>query len=247
MKRWPANYFTCEQHSPEWRELRRGNITASRIAELKPLVKGDESQKSKDYKLELLSEILSLRMAEHYVSPAMDWGIQTEPLAREEYELKTGLMVDRIGFVIHPRLPRCGASPDGLVGDDGLVEIKCPNTSTHLQYLISGVVPDKYKPQMYWQMACCERQWCDFVSFDPRLDEKFQLFIARLERDEKDIAKWESLAMDFVADLNSMAGVLQGYEVVRPKSQEDKLRASIKQAGKYDPELVAAFNEDFVP
>lgn len=236
----------CEQHSPEWREFRRGHLTASRIAVLKPLKNGSESELCRKYKLELLSEVLTGRMAEHYVSLAMDWGTEQEKNARTEYELAKDVMVDRIGFVLHPTLPRCGASPDGLIGDDGLVEIKCPITANHIDYLMGEVVPEKYAPQMYWQMACTGRQYCDFASFDPRMDEKFQLFIARLERDEKKIAEWEELATAFISDLNRMAEVLMSHANKKPVSIEEKLRASIKQCGKYpnDAELLAQLREE---
>src|SRR5262249_5171282 len=155
-------------------------------------------QKCFDLKLELLSEILTGKMVEHYVNAAMDHGIANERNAVSAYELVKGIFTDRIGFIMHSTLPRCGASPDRLIGDDGLLEVKAHDTSTHLNYIIAGVVPEEYIPQMYWQMACSERQFCDFVSYDPRLDEKFQLFIRRLERNEKEIAKWEGYASEFI-------------------------------------------------
>jgi len=116
----------------------------------------------------------------------MLWGLEMEPLARSAYELAKGVLVEQPGFVLHPTIDRAGASPDGVAGKIGL-EIKCPKTATHLQYLLDGGVPAKYEPQMLWQLACMEAEACDFVSFDPRLPQHLQLFVVRFQRDEKRI------------------------------------------------------------
>lgn len=206
MKRWPENYLTMQQGSPEWLYERCGQVTASRVVDVVAKLKnGKESAARQSYKMELLSETITGRAAEHFVSMAMDYGYENEPLARSAYEITKSLEVERIGYVRHPRIPRTGASPDGLVGDDGLVEIKVPNTTTHLGYLIGEVVPKDYIPQMMWQMSCTERQWCDFVSYDPRLPEEFGLFIVRLDRDESLIAEMEREVEKFLAELGEMA------------------------------------------
>ena len=206
MNKWPSNYLTIQQGSCEWFEVRTGCVTASRVKDaIAKLKKGGESAARRTYKLELLTELLTGHAVEHYVSLSMDFGTENEPLARAEYELSQNVEVERIGYVKHPLIKRSGASPDGLVGDDGLVEIKVPNTNTHLEYFLGEVVPDEYRPQMMWQMACSGRQWCDFVSYDPRLPREFGLFIVRLERDNKVIAEMERDVELFISELNAMA------------------------------------------
>lgn len=207
----PANYINCAQHTAEWYDLRMGKVTASRVADVLAVnksgeLKGKTSEKRERYKMELLQEILTGAPCEHYVSPAMDFGIQTEPRARAAYEMFSERDVERIGFVLHPRIDRAGASPDGLVGADGLVEIKCPTTLTHLSYITGKVDPiDQYGLQMLFQLACAERTWCDFVSYDPRLPDDFALHIVRFRRDEKAIADMENAVAQFIAELNEMA------------------------------------------
>ena len=134
----------------------------------------------------------------------MEFGIDNEPLARTAYELSENVEVASVGFVLHPKLPRCGASPDGLIGDDGLVEFKVPNTATHLEYIFADEVPDEYKPQMMWQMACAERDWCDFCSYDPRVPQEFSLFIKRFERDNLMIIEMEKEVVKFITEMNVM-------------------------------------------
>lgn len=222
MSKWPPNYLVCDQNTAEWFDARCGLVTASRVAEVMSInksgpLKGISSQAREDYKMELLTETLTGVPVEHYVSPAMDYGIQNEPVARAQYELSRSVDVARIGFCFHPRIKRAGASPDGLVGDDGLVEIKCPNSATHLQYVLADVVPEEYQPQMLWQMACAERDYCDFVSYDPRLPEDFSLFVKRLERDEDRIRKMEAEVERFVGEINAMADrLLKGRTLSKP-------------------------------
>jgi putative phage-type endonuclease len=115
---------------------------------------------------------------------AMQWGTETEPQARNAYCFRHDTDVSECGFYDHPKIGMAGASPDGLIGLDGLVEIKCPNSATHIQTLLGGSVPEKYRTQMLWQMACTDRAWCDFVSYDPRLPESMRLFVQRVERDD---------------------------------------------------------------
>ena len=136
----------------------------------------------------MVTERLTNKAPEPFTNEAIQWGIDQEPLAREAYSKATGNAVKEVGFVDHPSIPFSGASPDGLVGEDGLIEIKCPTTATHIETLLSEEIPEKYKLQMLWQMACTGRKWCDYVSFDPRLPEDMQLFIQRIELDEKELA-----------------------------------------------------------
>ena len=168
-----------EQGTAEWHAARCGKVTASRIADVIAKTKSGPSASRGNYMAELVCERLTGVPQDSYKSPAMEWGTNNEPLARLAYESAGGVLVTEVGFVSHPTIIDAGASPDGLVGDDGLLEIKCPNTATHIDTLLSGKVPERYNTQMQWQMACTNRQWCDYVSFDPRLPESMQLFITR--------------------------------------------------------------------
>ena len=180
-----SRIIDCTQGDSDWFTARCGCVTASRVADvMAKLRSGEEAVARANYKMELVCELLTGNAADHYTSPSMKWGTEQEPFARAAYELKHG-MVDQIGFVYHPTITRAGASPDGLVGDSGLIEIKCPNTATHIGYIMAGEVPSEYQLQMLWQMDCAERDWCDFVSYDPRLPEHLQLFVKRFPRDEE--------------------------------------------------------------
>jgi hypothetical protein len=133
----------------------------------------------------------------------MQWGTETEPLARAAYEAYADVLVDEVAMIIHPTIEAAGASPDGLVGDSGLVEIKCPNTATHIDTLLTQTVPGKYNTQMQWQMACTDREWCDFVSFDPRLPKELQLFVKRVVRNDELIADLEMEVILFLTELEN--------------------------------------------
>lgn len=197
------------QGSPEWLESRAGKVTASRIADVMAKIKTGEAAARRDYRAQICAEILTGRPQEDaFVSGAMQWGIDTEPLARDAYEATEGVLVDQVGLVLHPTIGRSAASPDGLAGE-GLLEIKCPKTATHLQYLLSGEVPKEYHPQILWQMACTETPWCDFVSFDPRLPESMQLFKVRFLRDDKRIAEIEAEVIGFLAEVDAVVEKLK--------------------------------------
>lgn len=216
-------FVDCEQRSPEWLAARLGCVTASGIADVMATLKrGGESASRMSYKWQLVAERLSGLTTENYVSTPMQWGIDQEPLAREAYQIAKDVAVEQIGFVYHPTLKWAGASPDGLVGADGLLEIKCPNTETHLQYRFAGVVPSQYQMQMLWQMECAERQWCDFVSYDPRLPAEYQLFVKRFERDEGALAAIRGQVVLFLGEVEE---ILAG--LANPVTLEGQLRASI--------------------
>ena len=202
-----------EQGTAEWHAARCGKVTASRVADVIAKTKSGPSASRANYMAELICERLTGVVGDTFKSPAMEWGTTNEPLARTAYESAGGVLVTEVGFVPHPTIDAAGASPDGLVGDDGLVEIKCPNTATHLDTLLTGKIPDRYNTQMQWQMACTGRDWCDFVSYDPRLPERMQIFIQRVPRDSVAIAKMETEVTEFlqeldtkVASLNNMFG-----------------------------------------
>lgn len=200
-----------EQQTPEWLQMRCGMVTASRVADVlaKRKTGTGELKCRADYRTEIICECLTGRSAEHYVTPAMEWGIETEPVARSAYEMRLDTEIKPGGFAIHDQIGRFGASPDGLIGDDGLVEIKCPTTATHIEYIIAGVIPEEYQPQMLAEMACTGRAWCDFVSFDPRLPKKLQLFIRRFPRDDKRIAAMEAEVLTFLEEVIATIKLLE--------------------------------------
>jgi putative phage-type endonuclease len=190
------------QGTPEWLAERAGKVTASMISAVLMDVK---TAGYRDYQAQLVAEILTGRpQGSDYTNAAMQFGTETEPLARSAYEVETGFTVDDVGFCQHHSIEQAGASPDGLVGDSGLVEIKCPKVATHLGYLIAGVVPAGYKNQMMWQMACTGRDWCDFVSFRPDLPEHLQLFIVRYKRDPARILELETAVILFLKSFDDM-------------------------------------------
>lgn len=199
-----------EQRTPEWFEARLGRVTASRVADMMARTKTGYGASRANYMAELICERLTGRQAERFSSAAMAWGTETEPQARAMFTLTTGLSVVETGFVLHPEIADLGASPDGLIGDDGLVEIKAPNTATHIETLLSEAVPQKYVLQMQTQLACTGRQWCDFVSFDPRLPDEMQLFIRRVDRDDELIAEIEREARAFLAEIETKMSALRG-------------------------------------
>jgi putative phage-type endonuclease len=191
-----VRFVDCEQNSAKWILARTGRITASRICDVMATLKrGGEAASRRDYRAELIAERLTGQVENRYVSKEMRYGSEQEPFARTAYEIRTANMVDQVGFVFHPRLDFSGASPDGLIHEDGGLELKCPKTTTHLAYVAAGTVPKEYEDQMLWNMACTEREWWDFVSFDPRLPEKLRLFIVRMPRDEARMGEIEREAM----------------------------------------------------
>ena len=177
-----------DQGTEEWFSVRLGKVTASRAADV--MTKKGSAARA-NLSAQLVLERLTNTKGESFSSAAMQWGVDQEPFARAAYEAHSGVWVDTVGFVQHPTIERAGASPDGLVGHDGLVEIKCPNTATMIETLLTGKVPSNYATQMQMQMACTGRAWCDYAVFDSRMPVKAQLFVKRVQRDQK-----------FIDDLN---------------------------------------------
>lgn len=192
------------QGSPEWFESRLGNASASRISDIISKTKSGYSASRENYLTELVLERFGIPQ-DSYTNAAMEWGTQTEPLARMAYEANTGNMVKEVGYIMHPNIAHAGASPDGIIGGGvfelGVLEIKCPSSKTHFEYLISGQVPEKYKPQMAWQIACTKAEFADFVSFDPRVPEKLQYFQVRYNRDQNYIDMLESEVIKFLKEV----------------------------------------------
>lgn len=189
------------QGTKEWLLQRVGKVTASRIADLMAKTKSGWSASRANYAAQIITERLTGLPTEIYVNAAMQHGIDTEPQARAVYELLSGNAVTEVGYIGHPTIKDAGCSCDGFVNDNGLVEIKCPNSATHLETVLGEEIPEKYIKQMMWQMACTGKEFCDFVSFDPRMPSHLQAKIQRVDRDEVMIA---SLSKEVVAFLDEI-------------------------------------------
>ncbi|MER2267177.1 lambda exonuclease family protein [Methylobacterium oxalidis] len=197
------------QGSPEWLAERCGKVTASRIADMIKRTQNGWGAPRMAYLRELVAERLTGLSAPHFTSAEMYWGSENEPVARAAYEFRFDVDVVRIGFAPHPAIAEAGASPDGLVGADGLVEFKCPKTETHLDTWLSQTAPEQYVPQMQWQMACTGRSWCDFASYDPRVPDDLKLFVIRVARDEDLITALEEQAIAFLAEVADQVARLE--------------------------------------
>lgn len=200
-----------EQGSDEWFKIRCGKVTASRVSDVIAKTKSGWGASRANYMAQLIAERLTGEVADSYSNSAMQWGTDHEDEARMAYEFYENEGVQEIGFVQHQNL-ESGASPDGLVGDDGLTEIKCPNTATHIQTLLDQKIPKKYETQMLWQLECTGRKWCDFVSFDPRMPEDLKLFVKRFERDDERLDEIRGMVADFISELEDKLTALEKLE-----------------------------------
>lgn len=203
-----------EQRTDAWFEARIGKFTASSIADLMATTKSGPSASRRNLIMKVLCERLTGQRQDDYTNAAMQWGVETESLAREAYSALTGELVDEVGFIVHPKLECFGASPDGVIGMNQsawggkLVEIKCPNTGTHVEYLTERRIPGKYQLQMLAQMSCTGAEACDFVSFDPRLPERLQLCVIQFARDDNRISEIEAEVIKADAEVSEMIGRL---------------------------------------
>jgi putative phage-type endonuclease len=197
-----------EQGTAEWLAARCGKVTASRAADVIAKTKSGWGASRANYMGELIAERLTGTPAEKFTNAAMAWGSDTEAAARSAYQFEKMTPVVEVGFVPHPSIAMAGASPDGLVGDDGLIECKCPNTATHIETLLGQSVPSKYIWQIQMQLACTQRQWADFVSFDPRLPESMSLFVQRVPRDDEAIKYLETEIAAFLSELEEKLAAL---------------------------------------
>ena len=193
-----------EQGSPEWFAARLGNATASRIADVIAKTRTGYGAARSKYAIELSVERMTQQPIDQFVSKDMHWGTDWEPTARERYSEVAGATVKECGMIPHPTINGSGASPDGLVGRVGLLEIKCPRTTTMVDTVLSGEIPERYQAQMNWQLACTARKWCDFVMFDPRLPEHSQIWIKRHHRDDEVIAQLEDEVAGFLIEVEAM-------------------------------------------
>jgi putative phage-type endonuclease len=198
-----------QQGTPEWHQLRLGKVTASRVADILAKTKTGPSASRNNYLIELALQRVTKTIEESYTNDAMAWGVQNEGSARVAYEVSTGNFVDQIAFVNHPTITGFGCSPDGLVGNDGLIEIKCPNSATHWGYIKTNEPPQKYIIQMQAQMAVTGAKWCDFVSFDPRMPEKSQLLIVHIPRDPEFILYMEAEINQFLSEVEVEVNLME--------------------------------------
>jgi putative phage-type endonuclease len=193
-----------DQRTDSWFSARLGKVTASRISDVMAKTKSGPSASRKNYLMQLLCERLTGRKEEGFTSAAMQRGTDMEPIARSAYEVDKGVMVQECGFVPCPMIEMAGASPDGLAGNDGLVEFKVPNTATHVDFLRTGQIDSGYQLQMMFQMMCTGRKWCDFVSYDDRLPEPLQYKCVRLMFDEEVAASIHKEVTAFLAELDAL-------------------------------------------
>jgi putative phage-type endonuclease len=200
------------QGTLEWHQLRLGKVTASRVADILAKTKTGVSASRGNYLVELAIQRVTGQIEESYTNAAMAWGTETEPKARMAYEVFNDILVEQVPFVDHSTIKGFGASPDGLVNVDGLCEIKCPNSATHWSYLKSGEPPNKYFIQMQAQLSCTDRDWNDFISFDPRMPEKSKLFVKRVFRDDKFIGIMEDEVKKFLEEVEEETELMKGRE-----------------------------------
>lgn len=197
------------QGSPEWHEARLGKATASRVADIIARTKTGYGASRANYMAELICERLTGQPADRFTNAAMQWGTDHEAEACAAYAWDTDAELSECGFFDHPTIAMSGASPDRLVGSVGLLEVKCPNSATHMDTLLGGSVPAKYATQMQWQMACTGRAWCDFVSYDPRFSGGLRIFRRRIGRDEAAIAELEREVAAFLDEIAAKVAQLQ--------------------------------------
>ena len=198
-----------QQGTPEWHQLRLGKVTASRVADILAKTKTGPSASRQNYLIELALQRTTGIIQESYSNAAMEWGTQTEPQARVAYEVNTNNFVDQLAFVDHPSIDWFGCSPDGLVSDRGLLEIKCRHSASHWETIKLDEIPKKYWIQMQAQLACTGREWNDYVSFDPRMPERSQLYIKRVFRDEEFISEMESEIKNFLLEVETEVNLMR--------------------------------------
>jgi len=189
------------QRSEAWFQRRLGRVTASKVADVVARTRTGYAASRANYMAQLVCERLTGKPTEGFSNAAMEWGVEQEAAARDAYSARVGELVTEVGFIDHPAIKMAGASPDGIVGA-GIVEIKAPSTATHIEYLFEREPPQKYFYQMQWQMACTGAEWCDWVSYDPRMPENLQLLVVRIPRDTDCITLLEKEVSEFLAELD---------------------------------------------
>ncbi len=194
-----------DQGSPQWVRERIGKLTASRMGDVMAVLKnGKPSEARTKYLQQLVAERMTDVASDFYVTAAMQWGIDTEPVAAEHYEWVTGEIVVPGVWVPHPTIENFGATPDRFVRADGLLEIKCPSTANYLAWRTSGVIPEPYRWQMVAQLCCTRRAWCDFMAFAPRVVRGPAYWIQRFEPSAEEIARCEAAAEEFLQEVEEL-------------------------------------------
>lgn len=224
-------------NTPQWVAARRGCLTASRMAEVvvRKAVRikkngepykdsGEYTAKRMAYARDIVAERVAGFAKNHFVSDAMQWGIDQEPNAAEAYEAETGVICGPAGYYLHDTIEHFGATPDRLVGRDGLVQFKCPETHNYIKWVLEDEVPEQHKPQMLVELAVMRRKWNDFVAFDPRVQSGPQIFIRRFEPTAEEIEAVEAEARKFLTEVEAM------FQLFTTGSLEATLRASLKAA-----------------
>jgi len=227
-----AHILDVVQGTPEWEQARCGFVTASRCSDviaMKQRGKGEKAERA-DYRAEIVSERLTHQPYPQHISRvrAVEWGNAQEGFAADAYEIERGVLVDTVGFVLHPSIAWFGCSPDRFVGDVGMLQIKCPDTRTHLEWLQRGTIPVEHAPQLLSELACNpEREWVDFMSFDPRLPRHLQTFIRRYERNDKLVAMVEAEVRHFNSEVEEVLAALpqkpQGAVLLMDQPYVDEL------------------------
>lgn len=218
------------QQTPEWLQERCGRITGSRVKDVMARLKNGKPGAARErYLMEVACERLTGFAVDHYVTDAMMHGTEYERHARAAYEVESGNEVDKAGMAIHPTIACFSSSPDGTIGEPGLFEAKCPTTAKHVEWMLAGEVPDEHKDQCYAEMACWEKEWVDFASFDPRVPPQHQLFYKRLDRDDKRIAEIEFSVIEFDAEVDEVIAKLNGINPFK-----EQLRKSVA----VDPDMM---------
>jgi putative phage-type endonuclease len=205
------------QRTPEWVAARVGSLGASCVHDVVARTRTGISAARANRMAALVLERITGQLEETYQSAAMLHGIETEASARAAYEFMNDVMVTEVGLIRHPRIERSHASPDGLIGDDGVLELKCPQPAAHLEFLLTGKVPEKYVTQILWQLACSERPWADFASYSPAFPPEMRLATKRIERDDAKIAELEKAVVEFLAEVEAkVAGLRRLYDLPEP-------------------------------
>lgn len=190
-----------EQRTEEWFQARLGKVTASKLGDVLAQTKTGESAYRRNYRMQLVTERLTNKVTNIFVNQAMQHGIDYEDEARNGYIFKYG-DVEEVGFIDHPEINMSGASPDGLVGDDGMIEIKCKQPQNHAETLLTHDIPINHQYQMSWQMACSGRKWVDYVCYCPSFPKELSLFVKRFERNEEQIKLLEESVTKFLTEVD---------------------------------------------
>lgn len=246
------NIVECSQGDMDWFLARTGRVTASDVAKtmafrMKGEKKGEPLESRNGYMASIIGEILTGEPDMDiggYLTDYMRRGIDEEDRAREVYAVVSDVEVQRVGFVIHPTIERAGASPDGIVSGDGMVEIKCPKSKTHIAYMLTGVLPEEYEPQVMFELACTGLEWCDFVSYDSRMPRRHRMFIKRVYRDEERIAEINAAVLQFLAEADSTIERLNRLNPESEISPKEHLKEQLRRSLEPDPNDEALITDE---